>query len=185
MAEVEVITIKQMEAFDKMLLEHPEMKRKVHKVLSSVLQKARSAVSKDAHAAFPHDPRQSYRAIKRVLYKRLLGGNISLYNKRRASNTRVRLEKERKLRPGQRGGNRRKRSEKTERIDSYFGSDNAFKLRWLDQGTATRAAYTMSSARRGNIQGRHFFNSSATKHIQEAAEEFCKYIEEEIVKAGL
>lgn len=176
---VEVITVKQMEAFDRMLLEHPEMKKQVHKILSSVLQKARTAVSKDAKSVLNSDPRQAYRAVKRSVYKRILGGSISILAKRRASSIRVRVERQGTLVPGQRGGNRRKRSSRTEQIDSYFGADRGFILRFVNKGTEER---TTCYGNRGSIGARDWFGTSSQRAMEAAAEQFCNLIDAEIEK---
>lgn len=179
MAEVEVITVKQIEDFDKMLLEHPQMKKQVRKILSSVLQKARTAISKDAKSVLNEDPRQAYRAVKRTVYKRILGGNISILNKRKASSTRVHLERTRTLQPGQRGGNRRQRSARTDQIDSYFGADRGFILRFVNAGTDTR---TTRYGNRGSISARNWFSQSSQAQMEKAAEQFCNLIDYEIKK---
>lgn len=180
MAEVEVITIKQMQELDRLLVSNPEMKRKVHKVLASVLQKARTQISKDSRNVLNSDPRQAYRAVKRTVYKRILGGAVSILNKRKASSTRVSVQKERKLQPGQRGGNRRKRSERTDQLDSYFGADRGFILRFVNAGTRPRFATHYGHASRGNIAPRNWFSTSSQKAMEAAAQQFCDLIDKEI-----
>lgn len=173
----EVVTAKQMEEFERMLLTHPEMKKKVKKVLSSVLSKGRARLSKEAKAVIDEDPRQAYRAVKRTVYKRILGGSISILAKRRAGNTRVRVEKTRTLVPGQRGGNRRKRSERTEAIDSYFASDRGFILRFLNAGTGERLT---KYGRRGSIAPRNWFGTASQRAMEEVAQRFCDLMDKEI-----
>lgn len=183
MAEVEVITIKQMQELDKLLMSNPDMRRKVHKAITSVLQKARTAVSRDARGALRSDPRQAYRAVKRTVYKRILGGAVSILNKRKASSTRVNVQHDRKMQPGQRGGNRKARSSRTEMLDSYYGSDRGFILRFLNEGnykTSPRRAYTYGSASRGNIEARHWFGTSSQRAMEAAAQQFCDIIDKEI-----
>ena len=178
--EVEVVTVKQMEEFDRLLLENREMKRFVRKALSSVLTKARAAVAKDAKSQIGYDPRQSYRAVKRMVYRRILGGNVSILQSRKASALRIDVQRDRKLVPGQRGGNRKKRSERTNQLDSYFGKDRGFILRFLNSGTAERVAYNYGNARRGAISGRNWFGQSSLQAMNHAAESFCRMIDEEI-----
>ena len=177
MAEVEVITIKQMQELDKLMMSNHEMKRKVHKVLASVLQKARTQISKDSKSVLNSDPRQAYRAVKRTVYKRILGGAVSILNKRKASSTRVSVQKERKLQPGQRGGNRRKRSERTDQLDSYFGADRGFILRFVNAGTNDRQT---KYGNRGRIPARNWFGTSSQKAMEAAAQQFCDLIDQEI-----
>lgn len=177
MAEVEVVTVKQMEELDRLLVSHPEMKRRVHRVLAEVLRKARTAVSREAKGVLRSDPRQAYRAVKRTVYKRLLGGAVSILPKRRASAVRVEVKHERKLVPGQRGGNRRERSERTERIDSYFGADRGFILRFVNAGTKERVT---RYGNRGSIAARGWFGMAAQREMERAAREFCDLIDREI-----
>lgn len=179
MAEVEVITVKQIEALDSIMMDCPELKKVVHKILSSVLQKARTAVSRDARSVLNEDPRQAYRAVKRAVYKRILGGSISLLNKtnRRASYTRVHVNRQGKLVYGQRGGNRRARSSRTDQIDSYFGADRGFILRFVNAGTDDRST---RYGNRGRITPRNWFSASSQRAMENAAEQFCDLIDAEI-----
>ena len=179
MAEVEVITIDQVQEFERMLLEHPETQKAVQNILKTVLRKARSRVSKDARNAMGEDPRAAYRAVKHTVYKRILGGNISILAKRRASNTRVRIQRDGTLRSGQVGGNRRKRSARTEQVDSYFASDRGFILRFINNGTANR---NTRYGNRGRISGRPWFDVSATHQLNAAADEFVELMEKEYTK---
>lgn len=177
MAEVEVITVRQMEELDRLLSDNPAMKKTLHKLVSNVLSKARTELSKTARQTLENDPRQAYRAVKRSMYKRILGGSVSILNKRKASNIRVTVEKERKLKTGQRGGNRLTRSTRTNQVDSYFGADRGFILRFLNAGTAIRKT---RYGNRGSIRGRRWFEVSSTYAMNKAAEQFCNLVEEEI-----
>ena len=184
MAEVEVYTVKSMQQLDALLIEDRGMKKKVQAIIRKVLLKARSDASKSIHGQLSNDPRQAYRAVKSTVYRRLLGGNISILSKRKASKTRVKIEHERKQvidKNGQhRGGNRRKRSKRAYDLDSYWGNDRGFILRFLNSGTAERAAYGYGNARRGNIKPRNFFGASSQKAMETASERFCQLIDEEI-----
>lgn len=164
----------------------PRMGKLIRKVVADQLRKARNNTAKDikqgvgsGHRFSGGDPRQAFRAVKVVNWRDDIGGSISLYNKRRASNQRIEVKRRRKLdeNPHQRGGNRRKRmSAKTAQIESYFGSDRAFVLRWLDRGTVTRGS---RFGNRGRVNGNGVFKRVALFHLQTAEAE----IERQIVAA--
>lgn len=179
--ETKVITIAEIEDLDKILMTDKVMQKKVKTMLSKLLRQARSRVSKDSRGAIKNDPRHAYKAVKSTVYKRLLGGNISILSPRKASNTRVRLNKRTKLsmNPHQRGGNRMRRSERTEQLDSYYGKDRGFILRFLNAGTSDRITKT-HNARRGNISARNWFANASQKEMELMAEEFAKFIDGEI-----
>lgn len=164
------------QVFNRLLTDDPTMDREVRKLIGRAMRKARTMVSRDIDFDLPNDPRQAAKAVKSLAYKRLFGGNVSILNRKKASSTRVTLMKERKLQPGQWGGNRRKRSkEPTERIDSYFGSDRGFILRFLNSGTGGRE--TRYGAR-GHITGNNMFGRLAPTRVETAVDE----LSEEIVK---
>jgi len=179
MAEVTILTGEAVKEIDRIMAENPKMKAQIKKIISSVLQKARTSTANSAKTVLHNDPRAAYRAVKRTVYKRMLGGAISILAKRRAGSTKVHVEKERKLTAGQRGGNRRPRSARTEQIDSYYGSDRGFILRFVNAGTAQR---TTRYGNRGSISGKQWFDPASAKAINEAAEQFCKLMDEEILK---
>ena len=87
--------------------------------------------------------------------------------------------KARTLRPGQVGGNRLPRSQRTEQLDSYIGADRAFILRWLDSGTANR---TSRYGNRGAIAARRWFGNASYAALDKASEEFGKLLDELIAK---
>lgn len=168
-----------LEMFDKILSTYPTMDRTVRKVFAKVLRKARNNISKDIAPTLKDDPRQAYRAVKHMVYKTIFGGNVSILRKRKASNERVQVLRPRKLdaNPRQRGGNRRKRSENTDRIDGYFASDRGFILRFVNSGTEKRIT---RYGNRESISSRQFFGRIAPWHMQaavdSAAEEIMKYV---------
>ena len=171
--------------FDAILLTDKDFAKEVKIIIRKELSKARNEISKDTKEVIGYDPRQAYRAVRRVIYKRVLGGNINILQSRKASSTRVRVQKERKLREGQRGGNRRPRSARTEQVDSYFGADRGFILRFLNLGaglSSERVNYNVGNARRGHITPRDWFGSKSEARITEAAERICDQIEELITR---
>jgi hypothetical protein len=130
------------------------------------------------------DPRQAYKAVKSAVYKRILGGSVSILNRKNAKGGGS-YEPPRKLRQGQRGGNRVPRSQRTQQVMSYEGADRAFILRFLNAGTDVREAGTRSgrmSGNRGRIAPRNFFANSSHTAMQKAAEQLSTLIDEMIKK---
>lgn len=167
----------QQSALAALFINEPETKKRIKKIIREELKDAVKRAREDARYELPNDPRKAYRAVKFSVYKRIMGGNISILARRKAG-ARYRLERQRNndWRWG-RGGNRRPRSAETERMDSYFGADRGFILRFLNSGTQgrnTRYGY------RGAIAARNWFENMAQKEMELAAENLSMVIEEEL-----
>ena len=163
--------VKQRKELEQMLSSNPDMEKRLQKVIRKVLMQARKQVSQSAQGAMKSDPRQAYKAVKTSVYRRILGGSVSLLNKRRAGAP-GNYEPPRTLQPKQRGGNRVKRGQRTQQVMSYQGADRAFILRFINQGTSQRIAGTRGghlSGNRGSIAARNFFSTSSHKAMQQAA----------------
>jgi hypothetical protein len=193
--------VKQREALESLLMNNPHMEKKVQGLIRKVLLAARRTIANDAKDVMKSDPRQAYKAVKSAVYRRILGGSVSLYNKRHAKGGNA-YEPPRKLQPGQRGGNRRARSSRTQQVMSYDGSDRAFILRFLNDGTQGRSiefhsdshrsqvkrgsqggdvskyGKTTNTGSRGRIAARNFFSISSHTAMQQAAEELTKLIDD-------
>lgn len=192
--------VKQREELEKLMMSNPAMEKKVQGLIRKVLMEARKEIG--SGIKFKHgDPRQAYKAVKTAVYRRILGGSVSILNKRRAG-TPGNYEPPRTLRPGQRGGNRRTRSDRTQQIMNYDGSSRAFVLRFLNQGTQGRSiefrydaarenvkrgsrggnvskyGKTTNTGRRGNIAPRNFFGQLAPSAMDKAAENLTNLIDE-------
>ena len=128
----------QMKQLDALLASNPDMEKRMQAVVRKVLSKAQSQMRNDIHAGLPHDPRQAYKAVRKAVYRRILGGNINILRKNRASGKTTSYVPTRTLKSGQRGGNRKLRSERTLRMDSYAADDRGFILFWLNSGTQQR-----------------------------------------------
>lgn len=190
--EVECITTRASEKFDRLLMSHPDMRKLMQKLIAQGLKKARAKVVKDMRGFVGKDmrysagdPRNAATAVKHSVWKNELGGSISILNKRRASNTRVDMKRPRKLdmNPHQRGGNRIKRQGNTDadRLEKYWGSDRSFVIRFLNTGTDDRNS---RYGNRGFIAGRRFFGPSAKQRIEEMAAEIERQISEVIEQIG-
>jgi hypothetical protein len=177
-----------------LLSSNPEMEKKIQGLVRKVLMAARKQIMGDI--PFKHgDPRQSVKAVKTAVYKRILGGSVSLYNKRGTGKGSNGYEPPRKGSIG-RGGNRRSRSARTQQIMSYEGSMRAFVLRFLSEGVSGRAINFEyndnrrvdkwnkhpNTGNRGNIAPRNFFANSSHKALQQAAEQLDQLINELIAK---
>ena len=128
----------QMKQLDALLASNPEMEKRMRRVISKVMVKAQKWTQKEIAGDMPNDPRHAAKAVRKAVYRRILGGNINILRKSRATEGASDYTPTRTLKSGQRGGNRRLRSERTHRMDSYNASDRGFILYWLNSGTGTR-----------------------------------------------
>lgn len=128
----------QMKQLDALLSSNPEMEKRMRRVISKVMVKAQKWTQKEIAGDMPNDPRHAAKAVRKAVYRRILGGNINILRKSRATEGASNYTPTRTLKSGQRGGNRRLRSERTHRMDSYNASDRGFILYWLNSGTGTR-----------------------------------------------
>lgn len=114
----------------------PKMRKVIQHHIREALFEARREVM--GSADFENgDPRGSRKAIRTSVYKKILGGNINILNGKKAHGSNG-YHPPRTLTAGQRGGNRRSRSERTEQIMSYAPLDRGFILRFVNSGTKTR-----------------------------------------------
>ena len=174
---------------------------KMRKVIQQHIREALFAARKDVMAAFPaeSDPRKSRRAIRTTVYEKILGGNINILTGKKAHGGGS-YEPPRTLASGQRGGNRRQRSERTKQIMGYGPLDRGFILRFVNSGTKTRVigfrntqksnrskyearVYRISrgdkarTGNRGSIAARNWFMQSAESALGNAAQTIADLIE--------
>ena len=164
---------------DRLQAHDSQMEQRITKIIREAIKAARSMVTQDAKGAVGNDPRHAYKAVRSMVYKRILGGNISILQKRKAGSGKSGYEPPRTLRPGQRGGNRVPRSTRTQQMMDYEGSDRGFILRFLNSGTGQRTAGTRNGrlhGNRGSIAARNWFSSSGQRAMNAAAQ----YIIDEI-----
>lgn len=160
--------------FDHLLTTDPGFDRNVRSVIRKVLQEARKKLSKDAAAYIKNDPRKAARAVKHTVYKQLFGGNLSILQKRKAG-AKHEYNPPRKLQQGQRGGNRRLRSERTKQLNSYYGADRGFVLRFIASGTSPR---NTRFGNRGSIRQTYWFGHTAPWQMEAAAANVAEAINE-------
>ena len=161
-----------------LLTTDPTLASHLRKVIRDLLREARKNLSKDAKAYMKSDPRKAARAVKFSVYKTLFGGNLSILQKKRGSaGAKYELIRERRLQPGQRGGNRRKRFEDRNRLDYYFGADRGYILRFISSGTVSR---TSRFGNRGSIRSTDWFGHTAPWQMETAAKNVADAITEYI-----
>ena len=177
--------VRQKQELESLLMSNPEMEKKVQGLIRKVLLAARRDVSKSAQDKIKTDPRQAYKAVKSAVYRRILGGNISILNKRKAGKRGPvppvvhQLETRVNSKGNHRGGNRMPRSRRTEDLLTYQGADRGFILRFLNAGTEGRESRI---GNRGSISARSFFATSSQKAMEQAASQLEMLIEELIKK---
>lgn len=175
------------------LEENSVMRQRFRTIIRKEIKAARGRVAKDVHDNLTSDPRKAYRAVRHTVYKHVFGGNLNILSPRVAG-ARYMLVKPRTLQPGQWGGNRRKRSDRTKALEEYFGKDRGFILRFINSGTEDRyirvnvsKTKSVSNAklggRRGNIRERSIFSTSALYQSQAAVESINEAFEQEFVTA--
>ena len=168
-------------AFARLMFTDKETRNRIRKIIREELKDTAKRLREDARYEMNEDPRKAYRAVKSTVYRKILGGNVSILNPKRAGQ-RYQLIRDRKLdrNPYQRGGNRRPRSARTDQVDSYFGRDRAFILRFISSGTDVRQT---KYGTRGSIAPRNWFPNMAPHEIELAAGNLAEVIEEELAEA--
>ena len=178
--------VEQRKQLDALLMSNPAMEKKVQGLIRKVLAEVRKAMGDAAKDSMDADPRKAYKAVRSVVYKRILGGNVNILNKKRASGGGGSYTPNRTLKSGQRGGNRKARSERTRKLESYYGSDRGFVLRFLNAGTpGNRNLQNFrydpkrkedkwnkhpNTGYRGHIAPRNFFGNRSRQEMEAAAE---------------
>jgi hypothetical protein len=173
--------IQQRKELDALLMSNPAMEKRVQKLIRKVLMAARREIGIAAKDAMQSDPRQAYKAVKTAVYRQILGGSVSILNKKRASGKVSGYEPPRKLKPYQRGGNRVPRGNRTQQVMDYEGSDRSFILRFINNGTGQRTAGTRGgrlSGNRGAIRPRNFFPLTSHSAMRKASEELTQLIDQ-------
>lgn len=178
-SQYELFTIDDMSGLERFIISNPDMEKKMRSIIRKQMSKARRGAISDLRgmvgSGYPNsngDPRDAYKAVKMQVYKRSFGGNISILQKRRASSMRVNVS------GAHRAGDRRVASARTQQINSYYGSDRGFILRFLSSGTSDRAG------NRGSIRGRDLFGTVGPKNIEAAVMDFERQMAAEIEAAN-
>ena len=177
------VVMRQKAALESMLVSNPDTAANIRKLITQEIAKARAAISQSAKGAMASDPRQAYKAVRRSVYKSILGGQVNIFNPRGgASSSGSSFAKARKLdnHRHQRGGNRRKRSARTDQVDGYVGKDRGFILRFVNSGISKPRQTRYGN--RGVIPARNWLATSGQKDLEAAAERLSALIDKELVK---
>ena len=177
------VVMRQKAALESMLVSNPDTAANIRKLITQEIAKARAAISQSAKGAMASDPRQAYKAVRRSVYKSILGGQVNIFNPRGgASSSGSSFAKVRKLdnHPHQRGGNRRKRSARTDQVDGYVGKDRGFILRFVNSGISKPRQTRYGN--RGVIPARNWLATSGQRELEAAAERLSAIIDKELVK---
>ena len=159
---------------DQLLLTNPEMEKKVRRIVRQVIL---GAIGPVQAAADRQSTKQAAQAVRKAVYKKILGGSINILDGRGRAGSRAplppvrhRLETETNRKGNHRGGNRIPRSRRTEDLLTYQGKDRAFILRFLNSGTPKRD--TNGIRRVGKIAARNWFQNITHRELQAASEQF-------------
>jgi hypothetical protein len=187
------VTIEGLDELDKKLAQlktdSPGFEKRLRDVIRKVLGRARANLRKEAASGLQmqSDPRKAYKAVRFAVYKKIFGGQVNILQSRKAGKGHL-YEPPRKLRPGQRGGNRVPRGKRTTDLMIYEGMTRGFVLRFLNQGTGSRMAGSRGghlTGNRGSITARNWFGNASMREMQAVAgtmqELIDKIIKEEFI----
>ena len=168
--------LKVKESFDAALSSSPEMEKKLRKIVRDEIAAARAGMVNRARNALGNDPRGAAQSVRSSVYKSLLGGQVNILEGRGGGSSSS-YSPARTLREGQRGGNRRPRSARTEQVDGYGPGQRGFILRFVNSGTSERQT---RYGNRGSIAARNWFRTAGDAELNAAAERIARVIEEEL-----
>jgi hypothetical protein len=171
------VTVENNAKLEQLLLSHPDMEKKIRKIIRQVIRGAQSGMQRQASSL---STKHAYQAISSAVYKKVLGGNLNIISKNRRAGNRAPLPPESpRKKSHDRGGNRLPRSQRTEDLLTYQGADRGFILRFLEYGTVNRES---RYGNRGSIAARNWFGDMSHRELQHAAEQFELLLDELIEK---
>lgn len=192
----DAVVLEQKQVLEQALSTNPKTQKALQKLIRRAIMEARASLSDYIKTKFENgDPRGAARAVRTSVYRKILGGNINILNGKKAHGTNN-YEPPRTLRPGQRGGNRRPRSVRTNKVMHYAGEDRGFILRFVNSGTKQRAIERLMNVKgtnkfrwvqnaseygnRGSIAPRDFFRAGAEPRLRAAADYLADLIDTEL-----
>ena len=177
------VVLEQQKVLEQALSTNPKTQTALRKLVQHVIKEARNEVVNSLH--FDNgDPRGAAHSIRRVVYKKILGANINIYNRRKSAGKPSTYEPPRKLREGQRGGNRVLRGKRTDTVMHYGPADRGWILRIVNSGTADRMAGTRGGTlhgNRGSIAARNFFSTKGMPAMEKAVDNLANLIDDELM----
>lgn len=175
--------------------------KRLREVIAAEMKAARDSIV--ASIKFKNgDPRGAAHSVRRVIYKKILGGNINILDGRNAKHGNN-YEPPRKVYPGvggKRGGNRMLRSQRTQDILTLDPRSRGFILRFVNSGTNPRyiggrnvtgnnrnmrnffKMQEEGTGYRGSIAPRNFFGNRGGQEMQKALTNLCGIIDQEFNK---
>ena len=182
----------------RMMTDNPDTRQVIQDLIRQSIWEARNAVAQDVRGVIGNSG-QTARSIRNIVYKKLLGANINILNKKRGTASWKVVQKQRKVdaNPKMRGGNRRTRSQRTIMIQGYEPTARGFILRFQNSGTIQRFIggrnryktnieylnrIESGKGNRGRVKPGWFFERFASQEIGKASDKLGKLIEEEIAK---
>lgn len=179
----DAVVLEQQKVLEAALSTNPKTQKVLQKLIQRALKGIRPEMVAAARNAMASDPRGAANGIRLTVYKEILGGNINIYNRRSKAGSMSNYEPPRKLRPGQRGGNRVPRGNRTNTVMHYGPIDRQFILRFINSGTSDRTAGTRGgrlSGNRGSISARNFFRGAGERALTKAADNLAMLIDTEL-----
>ena len=187
------VIVAQQKVLEQALSTNPHTQKALQRLIREVIMEARAQTVRGIGSALQSDPRETRRAVRTAVYKKILGANINIYNSRRAHGS-TNYEPARTLTAGQRGGNRRPRGSRTQSMMHYAPLDRGMILRWINAGTSDRTVpfttnehrkadrwnHNPNTGNRGHIAPRNFFRSSAESALVRAADTLANLIDTEL-----
>lgn len=172
---------------ERLLTNNPQMEKRVQKIVKQVVIGALGPLERMT-AAKVKSSKQAEKAVRAIVYKKLLGGAVTILPSRRRAGNRAyvpaptyRLQTETNKAGNHRGGNRMKRSQRTWDLLGYMGKDRGFILRFLNTGTPGRSDNGVRNV--GQIAARNWFPGVGQRAMEQAAEQLSllldKMIDEE------
>ena len=195
----DTVILEQQKVLEAALSTNPNTQKALQKLIRKVIMEARAQVVNGIK--FDNgDPRETRRAVRTAVYKKILGANLNILNGRNARHGSS-YEPPRKVYPGMkgyRGGNRSIRSQRTQDIMTLDPKDRVFILRFVNSGTNPRYANGRNVSGnnrnmrnffklqeegdyyRGSIAPRNFFKGAAERSLVTAADNLATLIDTEL-----
>lgn len=126
---------------DRLMKFSPGFERRLQKVIDQALVEVRKGMVSHAGSQIPNDDKGAKRAIRRIVYRQIIGGQVNILKKRRAGQ----LVDEDEIATSNANQYWRRRGYKTGQMLRYNGSDRGFILRFANAGTVPRTSTTMDA----------------------------------------
>lgn len=157
-----------MKMLNGMQLSEVAKRKDLRKIVRKEVVAVRRRVVKAAADAMQSDPNRAKNAVLGTVYKNVIGGSVSLFD-RKNKVKKMRLVKQKR---GGASGIIRNRyvSDRTKQIRGYMPENRGFILRFINKGTVTRTANGRGGrGNRGAITATNFFEPVATAGMRQAA----------------